>query len=141
MTLLADTPRTWPDPVSISTLKVLAIFAGIPLLVIITVSLLVLAPGWVKGPRYRPGLPWEADNIWFGVAVGTRPEGATVGAGRAAVPAEAAARADTADVQPSAPSAPTGGPPSAPTVGATSAPLGATRATHDQRPGGASAGW
>jgi hypothetical protein len=130
VTLLADTPRTWPDPVSISTLKVLAIFAGIPLLVIIIVSLLVLAPGWVKGPRYRPGLPWEADNVWFGVGVGARPEAATdaatVDAGRPAGPAETAASADTADAGPPGPSAPSG----------------ATRAAHpDQRPGGASAGW
>ncbi|MDX6298277.1 MAG: hypothetical protein QOI51_2134, partial [Nocardioidaceae bacterium] len=104
----------------------LAIFAGIPLLVIIIVSLLVLAPGWVKGPRYRPGLPWEADNVWFGVGVGARPEAATVDAGPPAGPAETAGSADTAEAGPSG----------------TSAPSRATRGAHpDQRPGGASAGW
>ena len=59
-----------------SDLHVLLIFAGIPLLVILTVSLLVLAPGWVKGPRYRPGLPWTADAVWFGPAVSAVPKAA-----------------------------------------------------------------
>ncbi len=66
---LADTPSTWPNGPSLSTLHVLLLFVGIPLLVIVVVSLLVLAPGWVNGPRYRPGQPWDAKSEWFGPAL------------------------------------------------------------------------
>jgi hypothetical protein len=65
---LADTPTTWLEGPSISTLHALAVFAGIPLLVILTISLLVYAPSWVHGPRYRPGQPWDSKSEWFGVS-------------------------------------------------------------------------
>ena len=55
------------------TLEVLAIFVGIPLLVILTISLLVYAPSWVHGPRYRPGQPWESKSEWFGQSVAADP--------------------------------------------------------------------
>jgi hypothetical protein len=55
------------------TLEVLAIFVGIPLLVILTVSLLVYAPSWVHGPRYRPGQPWDSKSEWFGTSVAADP--------------------------------------------------------------------
>ncbi len=55
------------------SLQVLLIFVGIPLLVITTVSLLVLIPSWVKGPRYRPGQPWDAESEWFGAQIATAP--------------------------------------------------------------------
>ena len=71
--MIADTPRTWPNGPSISTLHVLLLFAGIPLLVILAISLMVLAPGWVRGPRYRPGQPWQARNVWFGTPAVTQP--------------------------------------------------------------------
>jgi len=63
---LADTPTTWLDGPSISTLHAIAIFVGIPLLVILLIALLVYAPSWVSGPRYRPGQPWDAQPEWFG---------------------------------------------------------------------------
>jgi hypothetical protein len=66
---LADTPTTWPDGPSLSTLEVLGIFAGIPLLVIVVIFLLVYAPSWVHGPRYRPGQPWDGKREWFGTPV------------------------------------------------------------------------
>jgi hypothetical protein len=65
---LADTPTTWPEGPSISTLHSIAVFAGIPLLVIVVISLLVYAPSWVHGPRYRPGQPWDSKSEWFGVS-------------------------------------------------------------------------
>jgi hypothetical protein len=77
--MLADTPKNWPNGQSWSTLHVLVIFAGIPLLVILAVSLLVLAPSWVKGPRYRPGQPWEAESELFGAATAARPVSAAGG--------------------------------------------------------------
>jgi hypothetical protein len=90
--VLADTPRTWPDGPSMSTLKVLLVFAGIPLLVIVVVSILVLAPGWVKGPRYRPGQPWDARREWFGPGAAdpgdeVAPAGSDETAGGSGVPA------------------------------------------------------
>jgi hypothetical protein len=66
---LADTPRTWPDGPHMSTLHALLLFGGVPLLVIIAFSLMVLAPSWVKGPRYRIGQPWQARSEWFGPAL------------------------------------------------------------------------
>jgi hypothetical protein len=43
-----------------------AIFAGIPALIIAVVALLVYAPSIAKGPRYRPGLSWWAPPVWIG---------------------------------------------------------------------------
>lgn len=49
-----------------STLHVVLFFAGIPVLAIVVISLLVMAPSLARGPRYRPGQPWDADPEWFG---------------------------------------------------------------------------
>jgi hypothetical protein len=62
----ADEPTTWVDQPSLSTLDAILIFAGIPLLVIVVVSLLVMAPSLAKGPRYRPTEEWDAESEWFG---------------------------------------------------------------------------
>lgn len=70
--ILAGTPKNWPDGPSMSALHVLLVFVGIPLLVILTVSLLVYAPSWVKAPRYRPGQTWEATSEWFGAVATAR---------------------------------------------------------------------
>jgi hypothetical protein len=72
--MLADTPSNWPDPQPTSTLHVLLLFAGIPLLVIIVVSVLVMAPSMARGPRYRPDQEWDADSEQFG----TKPLGQSV---------------------------------------------------------------
>lgn len=53
-------------------LQTLAIFLGIPLLVLLILALLTLVPGRAKKhPRYRPGQPWDfrpscgrATNPW-----------------------------------------------------------------------------
>jgi hypothetical protein len=100
------------------TLEVILVFAGIPLLVIITIFLLVYAPSWVKGPRYRPGQPWEAKTEWFG----PNAEAAAAGASAGSAATEGGGRSRTAS-NPSA-SRPSGEGPSSP----------------DQT-GGASAGW
>lgn len=60
------TPTTWQNPPPMSMLHIILLFAGVPLLVIVTVALLVYAPSWVKGPRYRPGQHWDARPEWFG---------------------------------------------------------------------------
>lgn len=79
---LADTPTTWLEGPPLSALDALLIFAGIPLLVIVGVALLVYAPGWVNGPRYRPGQPWDAKREWFGGELAGQPPGATIESGR-----------------------------------------------------------
>lgn len=56
-------------------LETLLVFGGIPLLVVVVVSLLVMAPSLAKGPRFSPGQPWDAEPEWFGA-----PEGGSVGA-------------------------------------------------------------
>jgi hypothetical protein len=49
-----------------STLHGVLVFIGIPLLAIIVISLLVVAPSLAKGPRYRPGRQWDARPEQFG---------------------------------------------------------------------------
>lgn len=51
-----------------SMLETLLVFVGIPLLVFVVISLLVLAPSLVKGTRFSPGQPWDAAPEWFGAA-------------------------------------------------------------------------
>ncbi len=49
-----------------STLYALLLFGGVPLALIVGISLLVMVPSIAKGPRYRPGLAWWAEPEWFG---------------------------------------------------------------------------
>jgi hypothetical protein len=49
-----------------STLHGLLLFVGTPLLAIVVISLLVMAPSLAKGPRYRPGRQWDARPEQFG---------------------------------------------------------------------------
>jgi hypothetical protein len=51
-----------------STLHALLLFGGVPLLVIVVVSLLVMAPSLAKGPRYRPDQEWDAEPEQFGAS-------------------------------------------------------------------------
>lgn len=41
-------------------------FGFVPLAVFAIIALLVYAPSWVRGPRYRPGLSWWAEPAWLG---------------------------------------------------------------------------
>lgn len=50
-----------------STLHALLVFAGIPLLAVVGISLLVMVPSLAKGPRYRLGQDWNAEPEHFGV--------------------------------------------------------------------------
>jgi hypothetical protein len=49
------------DPLSIG--QALLLYAGIPLLIILTVVLLVSAPSWTRQGRHRPGMGWDADPL------------------------------------------------------------------------------
>ncbi len=48
-----------------SPMQSLLIFLGIPLAVYAVIALLVYAPTWVRSPKYRPGLTWFAEPVWF----------------------------------------------------------------------------
>ncbi len=47
-------------------LETLLVFVGIPVLVFVIISLLVMAPSLAKGRRFSPGQPWDAAPEWFG---------------------------------------------------------------------------
>jgi hypothetical protein len=49
----------------LTVIQTLLIFVGIPAAIYTIITLLVLAPGWARGPRYRPGLGWWAAPVWF----------------------------------------------------------------------------
>lgn len=59
---------------SISKLKILGIFVGIPVLAFALIWILVSIPSMVRGPRYRPGKEWQAEAEWYG-APGDEVEG------------------------------------------------------------------
>jgi hypothetical protein len=51
---------------SISAFTTVCIFVGVPLLVFGGIALAVSLPSIIGGPRYRPGLSWWAEPVWFG---------------------------------------------------------------------------
>jgi len=60
-----------------STLEGLLIFAGIPLLIVVAITVMVMAPSLAKGNQPRSGGNWQAEPEWFGAP-------RTVGAAEAA---------------------------------------------------------
>jgi hypothetical protein len=65
----------------LSILTVIGVYVGIPAGLFLLIAFLVVLPGLLHRPRYRPGRPWTHDPIWF--AGPEDPEAAL----RAAVPA------------------------------------------------------
>jgi hypothetical protein len=49
-----------------STIEILGWFVLVPLTAFGVIALLVYAPSWVRGPKYRPGLQWWAEPVWIG---------------------------------------------------------------------------
>lgn len=49
----------------LTPLQTLGIFAGIPVAAFCLIALLVVVPSWARDARYRPGLPWHAEPVWF----------------------------------------------------------------------------
>jgi hypothetical protein len=43
----------------------LLVFVGIPLAAFILLWAIVMGPGMVKAPRYRPGAGWDFDPVWY----------------------------------------------------------------------------
>ena len=48
-----------------SIVETVLVFAGIPLGVFALVAAVVLGPGAVRAPRYRPGAPWDYEPVWY----------------------------------------------------------------------------
>ncbi|HVQ88894.1 MAG TPA: hypothetical protein VMT88_12020 [Actinomycetes bacterium] len=49
-----------------SSTEILGWFVLLPLTVYGLIALLVYAPSWARGPKYRPGLQWWAEPAWIG---------------------------------------------------------------------------
>lgn len=61
----ADVPEGWSDPAAVDPWHALLVLAGIPLLMFLVITLLVVIPGVVKGERFTPGGQATEDQ-WFG---------------------------------------------------------------------------
>jgi hypothetical protein len=86
---LAAPPVTWSDPPPMSTLQALLIFAGIPLALILVITLLVMAPSLIRGDRQQRGVSSWTEPQWFGgprdaVPAGRHTAHAEVGTGKKA---------------------------------------------------------
>lgn len=70
-TAAAERPDSWTEGPALSGLQVIGIYVGIPLALVLLITVLVLAPSWIRGPQYQPGLSWWSRPVWF-----NGPEGA-----------------------------------------------------------------
>ncbi len=67
----AAAPVTWPDADALPLLQALLLFVGVPLAIVLTISLLAAAPAIARGSRdRRDGASWSKP-LWFG---GSEPE-------------------------------------------------------------------
>ncbi len=48
-----------------SIVETVLVFVGIPAGVFILMAILVLGPGAVRAPRYRPGGSWDYEPVWY----------------------------------------------------------------------------
>jgi hypothetical protein len=63
---LAEPPESWEEPDNGSSLRTLLILAGIPLLLIVVISTLVVVPSLVRGQRHGSEVAWRDTSEWFG---------------------------------------------------------------------------
>ena len=61
----ADVPEGWSDPDAVDPMHALLVLGGIPLLIFVVITLLVVIPGVIKGERFTPG-GQATENQWFG---------------------------------------------------------------------------
>lgn len=54
-----------PGP-SLSFGQTVLFFVVIPLTLFVVIALLAAAPSLAKRPKYRPGVAWSNDPVWFG---------------------------------------------------------------------------
>jgi len=60
----AEVPEGWSNPEPVSPLQAVLVLVGIPLLLMVVISLLVYLPALVRGERVAPG--GTRENQWFG---------------------------------------------------------------------------
>lgn len=61
----ADVPEGWSDPDPVDPLHAVLLLVGVPLLLFVVITLLVVLPGVIKGERFTPGGQATEDQ-WFG---------------------------------------------------------------------------
>jgi hypothetical protein len=61
----ADVPEGWSHPGSVDPMHALLVLAGIPLLLFVVITALVVLPGVIRGERFTPGGQATEDQ-WFG---------------------------------------------------------------------------
>lgn len=95
--------------------------AGLALVSFLLIAVAVAAPAWLRRDRYRPGLGWDAESVWFNGPDGDGPRGAEPGdAGPPGVGPRGAAADEAGAPRPAPPPArtPEGPSPGAATGGA-----------------------
>jgi hypothetical protein len=55
----------WATVPTVTVLQTIAIYALIPLAIYAVLTLLTLWPRLARGPRYRPGQPWNFEPVWW----------------------------------------------------------------------------
>ena len=61
----ADVPEGWSDPDPVDPWHALLLLVGLPILLFVVITLIVVLPGIVKGERFTPGGQATEDQ-WFG---------------------------------------------------------------------------
>jgi hypothetical protein len=61
----ADVPEGWSNPSDVDPLHTVLVFVGIPVLLFVVITLLVVIPGVIKGERFTPG-GHATEDQWFG---------------------------------------------------------------------------
>ena len=61
----ADVPERWSDPDPVDAWEAVGLLVGIPVLLFVVITLLVIVPGIAKGERFTPGGQATEDQ-WFG---------------------------------------------------------------------------
>lgn len=93
---LAQVPPSWagtlvgdgttPDE-GLTAWQTIALYVAAPVLLAAVIAVLVMAPSWVRGPRYRPTLTWWAAPVWFNAPPGQPDAGAAPDEGLRTTPA------------------------------------------------------
>ena len=64
---VADVPEGWESqPENVDPLHALLVLGGIPLLLIVLITLAVYLPAMIRGERVAPGSQHELESHWFG---------------------------------------------------------------------------
>ena len=61
----ADVPEGWSNPSDVDPVEAVLLLVGVPLLLFLVITALVVIPGVIKGERFTPGGQATEDQ-WFG---------------------------------------------------------------------------